>query len=181
MALGCWGRRVLGVYVCRVSLKPLSTWHPCAIGPPLSPPKCGPPLAKDGLGCCPKPPWASGGPGEDTVGVPSGAALDAFSPACVKHVEGGVVSGPAADAAVARRLPAEVLLCCFRAVLLPLLPLRRLRALLSLCLPGFWCVLWFCFLPLCSALLLLLLPVAATTVAFVFLGGLPCCVCWSAR
>ena len=113
MALGCWGRRVLGVYVCRVSLKPLSTWHPCAIGPPLSPPKRGPPFTKDGLGCCPKPPWASGGPGEDTGGVLSGAACDAFSPTCAIHVEGGVACCPVSECAAGADCYAGVLLCCF--------------------------------------------------------------------
>jgi len=112
MALGCWGRRVLGVYVCRVSLKPLLTWHPCAIGPPLSPPMCGPPFTKDGSGCCPKPPWASGGPGEDTGGVLSGAACDAYSPACAIHAEGGVACGPAIDAAAERHCCAALLFCC---------------------------------------------------------------------
>jgi len=65
-----------------------------------------------------KTPWASGGPGEDTGGVLSGAACDAYSPACAKHAEGGVACGPAAEAAAERHLPAGVLLCCFSAVLL---------------------------------------------------------------
>ena len=115
MALGCWGRRVLGVYVCRVPLKPLLTWHPCAIGPPLSPPMCGPPFTKDGSGCCPKPPWASGGPGEDTGGVLSGAACDAYSPACAKHAEGGSLAAP-----LLKRPPSGICLLEFCSAVSPL-------------------------------------------------------------
>jgi hypothetical protein len=90
--------------------------------------------------------WVGVGGGGDDGGVVGGGG----GGGCVVVV---VACGPAADAAAVGRLLAGLLLCCFLAVLLPLLPLRRLRSLL------FWSALFF--LPgfascRCSLLVLLL-------------------------
>ena len=116
VALGCWDRRVLGAFMCRVSLKPLFTWLPCATGLPFFPATCAPLSPRRMVwGPVQNPTRTSGGPCEHMAGAPFGLRPMPFLASCVRHAEGRCRSRPAAER---RRRPVLLcrLLCC---ILLP--------------------------------------------------------------
>ena len=105
VALGCWDRRVLGAFMCRVSLKPLLTWLPCATGLPFFSATCASLSPRRMVwGAVQNPTRTSGGPCEYMAGVPFGLRPMPFLASCVTHAEGGVGRGP--------HLSGAAVLCC---------------------------------------------------------------------